>query len=66
MSENRVSRGITNEYGIDDSLVENIKSALKLGLNMQVIKLVPNLHPVDQAELFCALDKEERKKLIKV
>lgn len=61
MSENNV-----NEYGVGNSLIENIKSALKLGLNTQIIKLVPSLHPADQAELFSALEKEERKKLVKI
>lgn len=66
MNEDDVIHNNVNEYGVDNSLIENIKSALKLGLNTQIIKLVPSLHPVDQAELFIALEKEERKKLVRI
>lgn len=53
-------------YGISDSLVERVRSALEMGLKTQIKKIVPNLHPADQAELFCSLNKDERAKLINI
>lgn len=60
------TRSDIGEYGIDESIIKNIKNALRLGLITQVIKIVPSLHPADQTELFYNLNKDEREKLIKL
>ena len=50
-------------YGISGSLTERIKNALELNLKTQIKKIVPNLHPADQADLISSLNKNERKEL---
>lgn len=53
-------------YGIDESLIEKIKLALRLGHITQITKLIPSLHPADQTELFYNLNKDEQEKFIKI
>lgn len=53
-------------YGISDSLTERIKNALELNLKTQIKKIVPNLHPADQADLISSLNKNERKEIVSI
>lgn len=57
---------IKNNFEIDNSLIERIKNAINLNLRTQIKRMVPNLHPADQAELITNLNKEERKNLINI
>lgn len=51
-------------YGISETLLERIRTALELNLKTQIRKIIPSLHPADQSDLICNLDKEERKQLV--
>jgi len=53
-------------YGVNSSLIERIQNAIELGLKTQVRKLVPDLHPADQADLIYNLTSEQRKNLIQI
>lgn len=53
-------------YGLSGTLLERIKNALDLNLKTQIKKLIPNLHPADQADLICNLNKEQRSNLINI
>lgn len=53
-------------YGISGSLTERIKNALELNLKTQIKKIVPDLHPADQADLIGCLNKNERIELIDI
>ena len=56
----------STDYGISGTLTERIKNALELNLKTQIKKIVPNLHPADQADLIGCLNKNERIELIKI
>lgn len=51
-------------YGITETLLERTKTAIELNLKTQIRKIIPSLHPADQSDLVCSLDKDERKKLV--
>lgn len=53
-------------YGISSNLTERIKNALELNLKTQIKKIIPNLHPADQADLIGCLSKNERLELINI
>lgn len=54
------------KYGISDSLIERIQNAIDMGLKTQIKKIVPNLHPADQADLICNLSAEQRDDLVDI
>ena len=53
-------------YGISNSLLERIRNAIDMNLKTQIRKIVPNLHPADQADLIEILNHDERKKLVEI
>ena len=52
-------------YGISKTLLERVKTAIELNLKTQIRKIIPSLHPADQSELICSLNKNEREELVK-
>jgi len=63
MTVNNVKR---QKYGIRESFIERIQNAIDMGLKTQVKKLVPDLHPADQADLIYNLDHDQRLSLIEI
>ncbi len=54
------------DYGLSGILLEKIKNTLDCNLQTQTKKIVASLHPADQADLICNLNKEQKIKLINI
>ncbi len=55
---------VHNSYDREGRFVERIVSAIAVGLDKQVVKLVLGLHPADQAELIKDLDDDHVRSLV--
>lgn len=66
VTEKKHDSSYESEFGIDQNVKNRILNSLENDLNSQVKKLFLELHPADQADLFSALNFEQRSKLIAI
>ena len=53
-------------YTISSNLAERVRNAIDMNLKTQIKKIMPSLHPADQADVIRYLNKNERAELIKM
>ncbi len=66
VTEKKHDNSYESEFGIDQNVKNRILNSLENDLHSQVKKLFLELHPADQADLFSALNFEQRSKLIAI
>lgn len=66
VAEKKHDNSYESEFGIDQNVKNRILNSLENDLHSQVKKLFLELHPADQADLFSALNFEQRSKLIAI